>query len=179
MPLAHETLSHGPVAFGFYNIDTDALLLDRYFFFATDFSRAAIDLAGRGQACLDPAWRFGDPAAIGDLMGAIHGVRHTGYLGEVYRRWPFPNEPQAFRQKLDCAATRDDSQALLARHAEPCLMEMSQEPDGTLALGPYRFSRPQFLELVAYVRRGGWPTWENYENGACPDFAASLSAAWR
>ena len=34
MPLAFESLSHGTVPFGFFNIDSDTLLLDRYFFFA-------------------------------------------------------------------------------------------------------------------------------------------------
>ncbi len=37
MPLAHRSLSHGTVVFGFFNIDTDCLLLNNVFFFATDF----------------------------------------------------------------------------------------------------------------------------------------------
>jgi hypothetical protein len=34
MPLAFESLSHGTIAFGFFNIESDMLLLDRYFLFA-------------------------------------------------------------------------------------------------------------------------------------------------
>lgn len=37
MPLAFESLSHGAIAFGFFNIESDMLLLEHYFFFATDF----------------------------------------------------------------------------------------------------------------------------------------------
>ena len=34
MPLAFESLSHGTIAFGFFNIESDMLILDRYFLFA-------------------------------------------------------------------------------------------------------------------------------------------------
>ena len=45
MPLAFESLSHGTIAFGFFNIDSDMLLLEKYFLFATDFCRQILDLA--------------------------------------------------------------------------------------------------------------------------------------
>ncbi len=32
MPLSFESRSHGPVAFGFFNIESDMLLLERTFF---------------------------------------------------------------------------------------------------------------------------------------------------
>jgi hypothetical protein len=178
MPLAHESQSHGTIVFGFYNIETDALMLDRWFFFATDFCRAGVELAAKGQAALAPAWQFNDPGAIGDLMGAIHGLRHIGYLGQVYLRWPFPAEPEQFRQRLNCAATRGESEVLLARHAAPGDLAMSRLDNDNFAIGPYQFTPAQFQALAAYVRRGGWPTWENYENGGCPDYAAELALAW-
>ncbi len=37
MPLAFDSLSHGIVAFGFFNIESDMLILEQYFFFATEF----------------------------------------------------------------------------------------------------------------------------------------------
>jgi hypothetical protein len=42
MPLAFESLSHGAIAFGFFNIETDFLLLERYFFFADSFYKKSI-----------------------------------------------------------------------------------------------------------------------------------------
>ena len=49
MPLAFESLSHGTVAFGFFNIESDMLLLDRYFFFAGDFCDCVTALAAPPQ----------------------------------------------------------------------------------------------------------------------------------
>jgi hypothetical protein len=39
MPLLFKSVSHGDLAFGFFNIETDMLLLNGYFFFASDFCR--------------------------------------------------------------------------------------------------------------------------------------------
>ncbi len=56
MPLAFQSLSHGQIAFGFFNIETDMLLLDIHFFFADDFCRAVRELAevsGGGPSLID------------------------------------------------------------------------------------------------------------------------------
>lgn len=37
MPLPFDSLSHGTVAFGFFDIDSDMLLLEECFLFATEF----------------------------------------------------------------------------------------------------------------------------------------------
>ena len=37
MPIAFNSLSHGKVAFGFFNIESDMLLLEHDFFFSTVF----------------------------------------------------------------------------------------------------------------------------------------------
>ncbi|MCK7504603.1 MAG: hypothetical protein MZV70_11295 [Desulfobacterales bacterium] len=39
-----------------------------------------------------PVYSIDDPRKIGDLMGAIHGIRHTGFIGEVYKQFPFQKE---------------------------------------------------------------------------------------
>jgi hypothetical protein len=166
MPLAFPSLSHGTVAFGFYNIETDGLLLEDLFFFATDFSAAVEELASAGgdapaRAVLD-GHRFPDRAAVGDLMGAIHGVRLVGYLGEIYRRWPFPADPEGFRQKLAGHANRAATQAVLDRCAERTRIPLTAEAGfGRVSVGPYEFSKAGFLELLRYVVRGGYPTWED------------------
>lgn len=177
MPLAFPSLSHGTVAFGFYNIETDGLLLDRHFFFCTDFCEAVCSLAAGGQAGL-PAWTFADAAAVGDLMGAIHGLRLTGYLGAVYRRWPFPADPAAFRQKLYGADNRAATEALLAPRAPAHRLPLARQPDGVIAIGEHRFSAPQFAALLAYVDRGGHPTWQGRERGERPACVAAMVAAW-
>ncbi len=179
MPLAFHSLTHGTVAFGFYNIETDALLLDRLFFFCTDFCRAVSELAAGEDATtgLD-GYAFEDPAAIGDLTGAIHGTRHVGYLGAVYRRWPFPRDPAGFRQRLACHRTREASEALLARHGAPNRIVLRRERGtGGVGIGPYGFDRDGFGALLAYVERGGMPTWEGYERGHRPAYVTAMVAA--
>ena len=37
MPLSFKSESHGDIAFGFFNIESDMLLLENYFFFADKF----------------------------------------------------------------------------------------------------------------------------------------------
>ena len=37
MPLEFQSISHGKIAFGFFNIETDMILLGHYFLFARDF----------------------------------------------------------------------------------------------------------------------------------------------
>ena len=112
MPLAFESLSHGTIAFGFFNIESDMLLCDRYFFFAEDFCRNIADMADRGgdqvyQANW-PVWLIEAADDIGDLMGAIHGVRYTGFIGELYCRYPFPRQPEEFKQNPAGPQTRSD-----------------------------------------------------------------------
>ncbi|MCP4627562.1 MAG: hypothetical protein GY850_29210, partial [bacterium] len=51
MPLSFDSLSHGSIAFGFFNIESDMLLCDRYFLFASEFCRYVMDMAEKaGQS---------------------------------------------------------------------------------------------------------------------------------
>ena len=102
MPLAFESLSHGTIAFGFFNIESDMLLMDQYFFFVDDFCSNVEKIAAapfdRAYEEIWQIYQISDPHQIGDLNGAIHGVRYVGFLGEVYRRFPFPEKPEDFKQ---------------------------------------------------------------------------------
>ena len=55
MPLVFESLSHGTIAFGFFNIDSDMLLLEQYFLFGSEFSRKTF------QELITYVWRGGYP----------------------------------------------------------------------------------------------------------------------
>ena len=87
MPLAFHSLSHGRIAFGFFNIESDMLLLEHYFFFAREFCEEISSLAQRRErGAYETPWRVFDMAEreqIGDLMGAIHGTRFTGFIGDL------------------------------------------------------------------------------------------------
>ena len=119
MPLAFDSLSHGKIAFGFFNIETDLLLLNRYFFFASDFCRHLMKAAeGLREGKWEAAWEVYslEEAAVGNLMGAIHGFDLRGFIGEVYRLFPFPEDPEGFKQNpegyRDPALDRVDSTEL-------------------------------------------------------------------
>jgi hypothetical protein len=108
-------------------------------------------------------------------MGAIQGIRLTGLIGEVYRRFPFPREPAGFKQKPDGWKTRPILLELLARHAVRRDMPVAVYKAGSaVSIGDYRFSRPGFHELLDYVWRGGYPRWEN---GVRPDYVRHMAQA--
>ncbi|MBU2498735.1 MAG: hypothetical protein KKE57_07540 [Proteobacteria bacterium] len=94
MPLGFRSLNHDLIAFGFFNIETDLLLLEHYFLFAEGFCLRVNLLAEQNEKeHAESSWEVYDIAdrrEIGDLMGAIHGVRHLGFIGEVYKLFPFP-----------------------------------------------------------------------------------------
>lgn len=181
MPLTFQSASHGTVAFGFFNVETDCLLLDRVFFFCTDFCRAVSEWtaapAGAPNATM-PAFAFSRREDMGDLMGAIHGTRYEGFLGEVYRLWPFPDDPRKFRQKLHGARNPGPVEALLRSRASQVQLVVCADPwNDRVWIGPYAFTRRGFADLLEYVLRGGYPTWEGYEEGRMPEYVRSLRGA--
>lgn len=162
VPLAFESLTHGTVAFGFFNIDSDLLLLDRYFLFATEFCESITIF---DDAPVKASWKgyfISDPGDIGDLMGAIHGISYTGFIGELYRRFPFPKRPEDFKQKPEGFKNRAVVENLIARFAKEVLIPISvPESMEEVCIGEYRFSRQVFHEFVRYVWRGGYPRWKD------------------
>ena len=98
MPLAFDTTSHGRVAFGFFNIESDMLLLENLFFFADRFCEHVIRLAeNRRDQPFQQQWvgyEISNKNDIGDLMGAIHGITRDGFIGTVYGHFPFPVKPR-------------------------------------------------------------------------------------
>jgi hypothetical protein len=180
MPLAFPSLSHGTLAFGFFNIESDMLLLDRTFFFAGDFCRGVAALA-EAPALRETVWPgtvIDSPEDVGDLMGAIHGVRTTGFIGAVYRRFPFPQRPEEFKQNPQGWKTRALMEELIAPFGRRIEVRAVPEADGAkIAIGGYRFSRAVFHRLLDYVRRGGYPQWRTETPPA--EVAAMIAAVRR
>jgi hypothetical protein len=166
MPLAFESLSHGTIAFGFFNIESDMLLCDRYFFFANDFCAQVAAIAAHAEEHrYQTVWHvqtIANAEEIGDLMGAIHGVRFTGFIGELYRRFPFPQQPAEFKQNPDGAQTQTLVTEIISKYARDKQIQLVVD-NGKMetAIGPYHFNRAQFQELIKYVWRGGYPRWKN------------------
>jgi hypothetical protein len=163
MPLAFESTTHGTFAFGFFNVRSDMLLLDNRFFFATAFcalmgERAGSE-AGARAAALD-GWVIDRPEDVGDLMGAIRGRRFTGFIGDTYRRYPFPAAPEEFRQAPEGDGTQAEFAAMIERYArrEPIPFEADRTA-GRVAMGGVEVTVAVFHDLLRYVWRGGYPRW--------------------
>jgi hypothetical protein len=166
MPLAFESMSHGTIAFGFFNIDSDMLLLEQYFLFGSEFCLHIGEMAENFNEAQYkskwPVYAIEDREQIGDLMGAIHGIRFTGFIGELYRKYPFPQEPEAFKQKpegyLNQAVVRD----MISRYARQILLPVEANHRALeVDIGAYKFSRKTFQELITYVWQGGYPRWRD------------------
>jgi hypothetical protein len=166
MPLAFDSLSHGSIAFGFFNIESDMLLCDRYFLFADEFCSHVADMVETGgEPTYQTLWKVQNIQtleAIGDLMGALHGVRYTGFIGELYRCFPFPARAQDFKQNPQGFQTQSQVAEIIAKYAETLEIDVAvNNVRGTIQIGDYRFSSPQFQELINYVWRGGYPRWKD------------------
>jgi len=171
MPLEFESINHGMVAFGFFNVETDMILLDHYFLFAEDFchsvSTIAESLIGEIYETSWEIYLIKDREKIGNLMGAIHGVDHRGFIGEVYHRFPFPKKREEFKQKPEGfkirAEIEDMVQNYATRTAIPVLIERKMDRIG---IGEFAFSRSAFQNLIHYIWVGGFPRWrENLRPG--------------
>jgi len=171
MPLTFNSLSHGKVAFGFFNIESDMLLLEHYFFFSTVFcehmSRIAEQPEDEPIPTSYPGYTIDNPEDIGDLMGAIHGTRYTGFIGDLYRRFPFPEDPADFKQNPKGTRSQDIVKTLIknyARHAE--IPFVHNQNGSEITIDEYRFDRTSFHQLIEYVWKGGYPRWKD---GIRPD----------
>jgi hypothetical protein len=99
---------------------------------------------------------------IGDLMGAIHGVRHIGFIGEVYKRFPFPKREDEFKQKPQGFQTRLWTISLLERWAMSRNVPVGVDKENkTVSIGEYLFTKEVFHDLIEYVWLGGYPRWED------------------
>jgi len=166
MPLAFESLSHGTIVFGFFNIDSDMLQLEQYFLFGSEFCKYVAEMAENvNKDKFDARWpvyAISNRRQIGDLMGAIHGVRYTGFIGELYRKFPFPTKSEAFRQKPEGYLSQAVVRRMILRYAKQVLLPVEANHRTFEAdIGEYKFSRKTFRELIKYVWQGGYPRWRN------------------
>ncbi len=165
MPLSFKSESHGDIAFGFFNIESDMLLLENYFFFADRFCEWMTQMANMDETEIKTlsykVYTISDPADIGDLMGAIHGMRFTGFIGEVYKLFPFPSDPKGFKQNPEGFNTQEIMDKEISKFAEQTELVISFPSKNEIKLGQYLFRVPVFHELIRYVWQGGYPRFKD------------------
>ena len=160
MPLEFDSLSHGRIAFGFFNIETDMILLEHYFLFARDFCDHISESAqAPSNEIYESSWDIyliEKDLDMGNLMGAIHGMDLRGFIGEVYKRFPFPREREKFRQNPGGFKTRPLVEKLIQKYGEKRSIPFSIRPkEDKIAMGEYFFNKASFHELIMYVWMGG------------------------
>jgi hypothetical protein len=163
-------MNHGSIAFGFFNIESDMLLLQQYFFFADDFCQYVSTCAE--YEMWNPVEKFtvyeiDNPVDVGDLMGAINGIRYTGFIGETYRRFPFPDNPAHFKQNPLGCKTQKIFRELISPYAKTIEIPFLRLQNRCIRIGDYTFAQNNFLELLNYVEEGGFPRWQNNQK---PDY---------
>jgi hypothetical protein len=165
MPLSFRSENHGNIAFGFFNIESDMLLLENHFFFADRFCGWMGDLSEKKDPESVPFEQevrvIDAPEKIGDLMGAIHGIRFMGFIGRTYELFPFPRDPEGFKQNPDGFRTQKIVEKEIERFSRAGTMPIVFNRDGKVWIGPYEFSIPVFHELIRYVWQGGYPRWKD------------------
>ena len=179
MPLEFQSLSHGRIAFGFFNIDTDLLLMEKYFFFANFFCNTVETIALRKNYTKEsfamPGYIIERLENIGNLMGAIHGIDLTGFIGAVYKLFPFPQNPEEFKQKLDGKAHKVVVENLIRQWGQPVTILVEVEAGSQrVKIAELLFGKAAFREMVTYVWRGGMPEWEDMLR---PDYVREMKDA--
>ena len=181
MPLEFQSESHGRIAFGFFNIETDMLLLDHYFFFCTNFCKVMSEMASSPEAgnagisC--EGYHIADPADIGDLMGSISGNHYTGFIGALYRKFPFPKKQEDFKQNPEGYKTGAEVKTMVKEYGSPLDIKYTTDAQWSgISIGHYRFTKDNFQELIKYVWRGGYPRWKDEQRPSCVlDMKESIS----
>ena len=176
MPISFSSISHGKIPIGFFNIETDMLIMDRYFFFSTDFCRWVIEWTDSEETRRDRrmVYVIHDPRMIGNLAGAIYGFEYTGFIGEVYKLFPFPENPSGFKQKPNGTQNRTAVETVIRLFAGQLKIPIVFSRESrTIGFGDYLFSAKVFNEIIAYVEAGGMPRWLN---GQPPDYVIRMNA---
>lgn len=179
MPLEFHSLSHGRIAFGFFNIETDLLLLEKYFFFAHYFcsmvkEMSAMQNHGSNEIGL-VGYSIDRPGDVGNLMGAIQCIDLRGFIGQVYKLFPFSQTPEEFKQKTYGSANRAIVEELISRWARSTRIPVEIEAGAwKVRIAELLFSRAVFQQLVAYVWHGGMPGWQD---NIRPDYVIAMKEA--
>jgi hypothetical protein len=175
MPLGFRSLSHGDIAFGFFNVKSDMLLLENYFFFADDFCKkitALEDSCGEDLSFQWNVWHISNRSDMGDFRSFLGEKRDIGFWGELYRQYPYPENPEEFHQEPEGWKTQTDVARIIGNYGALKGISFNVDLDKELVcIGEYCFSYPVFKELILYVWVGGYPQWQD---GKRPNYVAQM-----
>jgi hypothetical protein len=152
------------------------ILLEHYFLFAREFC-GQISKCARSPSneIYESSWDIHlieNNLDMGNLMGAIRGIDLRGFLGEVYKLFPFPKEREEFKQNPNGFKTRSLIEKLIQKYGEKKKIQFLICPNGDeIGIGEYLFNRASFQELIEYIWMGGFPRWKD---GVRPDYVLRM-----
>jgi hypothetical protein len=121
------------------------------------------------------AYVIKDPAAIGDLHGGIAGTHYSGFIGETYKKYPFPRDETKFKQQTDGFRTRDEFDKMILDFGSHIDLDLIRDNETEqVSIGGYVFTRQNFRRLIQYVIRGGFPRWLD---DTAPDYVIKMQEA--
>ena len=173
MPLQFESINYGLIAFGFFNIESDMLLLENNFIFADVFCDYITLLNDNPYAKVQwTVWRINRWEDMGDLMGAMDGFHHSGFFGKIYEKYPFPTRRIDFKQKAEGWKTQDEVKQLIEHYGSVTSLPVQvQEGAERIVVGDYTFTQTVFKKLIRYVWEGGYPRWKD---GKRPEYVTDM-----
>jgi hypothetical protein len=176
MPLEFQSISHGKIAFGFFNIETDMILLNQYFLFANDFCDDISEIAEIPlKEIYESSWDIyliENNVDMGNLMGAIYGIDLRGFIGEVYKLFPFPKHQEDFKQNPEGFKNQILIDELIQKFAKRLNISfVIHQKDDKIGIGEYFFNRTSFQELIKYIWLGGFPRWKD---GIRPEYVLAM-----
>jgi hypothetical protein len=151
------------------------ILLNHHFLFANDFCDHIVQWPENDKETYEAQWvvyPIEKGADIGNLMGAIHGIDHRGFIGEVYTLFPFPEKREAFKQNPEGFKNRGVIEKMIQKYAKRTNISLfiDQRKD-RISIGQYVFRRADFQELIRYIWLGGFPRWKD---AVRPDYVMEM-----
>jgi hypothetical protein len=152
------------------------ILLNQYFLSAEDFCQYIAEASQKNEPILKTSWEvysFQNRGDIGNLMGAIHGSDYRGFIGEVYKLFPFPKHRDDFKQKSEGFKNRSLIKSIIQKYVSKVSItfEIDQKSE-QIAIGEYLFNKNSFHQLIQYVLMGGFPRWKDEIR---PDYVFSMA----
>jgi len=99
---------------------------------------------------------------IGNLMGAIYGIDFRGFIGEVYKLFPFPKKQEDFKQKPESFQTRTLIESLIQKYSSKVAIQFAiDRKSEIITIGDYLFEKLSFHRLIQYIWMGGFPRWKD------------------
>ncbi len=103
-----------------------------------------------------PGYEIADITDVGNLMGAIQGTDLSGFIGNVYRLFPFPQSVEEFKHKPYGAGRRATVEELIGHWARGTRVSVAIEAGSlNVRIADSLFSRGYFSNSWSRSSRGG------------------------